>query len=133
MSSPPPPPPSSTPLEKVVAGLSAIVAQFPWIVALLGLYPVSIYQPGIYQDGATPWFLVVPAMAGVLAAWLLLRRPWVMLPVFVLAVAMALLAYWVYWHFPADDPIHKLNWILTYCVWSLAIAAAFRFVLDLTR
>jgi hypothetical protein len=126
-------PPASGPtrLENFLTGVSAVLSQFPWIATLIGLYPASIYQPGVYADGATPWFLIVPAIVWVFASWLLFRRPRMMWWLFALSLILAAIVAWLYFYFPADAHIHKLNWILSYCVVSLFVALVFGFILDL--
>jgi hypothetical protein len=115
--------PDAQPVDKIkniIGVVSALVGQIPWALTMWSQYPVSLYQPAIYRGKR--FFVVVPMMIGVVAVSALLRYRaaiWFVLTAFLIITAFV---YWVYETKPPDDPIHAVNWILSYCAFALLMA-----------
>jgi hypothetical protein len=108
-------------IKVCIAGVSAIVGQAPWIVSIMGYYPLSLYQPSIYHG--SEGFLIVPLMAGVVATLAVLRTIkalYVVVPVF---FVLAAIVYWIYKSFGPLSQMHQINWIFSYCLSALLVAA----------
>jgi hypothetical protein len=116
-------------LEKIIAVITAIAGQLPWVVTITGAYPLSLYQPSIYRGKEL--FLIVPAMIAIAATWAVLTYPrramWIIFVIFLFVVA---LVYWMYQGLPTTSPFHFVNWILFYCAFALLFAALTRFIVD---
>lgn len=86
-----------------------------------GLYPLSpLYQPTIYEHKEA--FLIIPGIVAIFASWCIIMRPWAMIPIFIVSVALSGLVYYFYVSFDDKSYINPINWILSYCVFAMAVA-----------
>jgi hypothetical protein len=118
-------------IEKVVAVISGVLGQAPWIATLTTTHSPSLYQPSIYRGKEL--FLLLPLMVGVFATWAVLRwrnTMWFILVIFLLLVTFV---YWAYDNFGPLSPIHPINWLLFYCTFALFMAALARLVIDVFK
>ena len=120
---PSPSPPSL--LEQVIGGAgSFVLSQIPAGLVVTGIYPFSLYQPGIYHSAQ--WFLLIPfgltlAALFVVAKWL--WTFWLFLAAFLIFGGCVA---WIYFSFPAEHYVHMVNWILSYCTIGLLAVLLFR-------
>jgi hypothetical protein len=71
---PPPSSPASV-VEQVIGGIgSFILSQIPAGLVVTGIYPLSLYQPGIYHS--VEWFLLVPFGLTLAALFIVARWLW---------------------------------------------------------
>jgi hypothetical protein len=115
-------------LDKVAAAISAVTAQVPWITTVSGWYSISLYQPSIYRGKEL--FLIAPLMVAVMAVWSLLNFRNAIWGVFVAFCITFAFVYWVYTSFPPENPIHAINWVLSYCLFALFVAALGKLVVS---
>jgi hypothetical protein len=121
----------SATLDRIAAAASAVIAQIPWLATVTGTYNISLYQPAIYRGKEL--FLVAPLMVAVMAVWCVLRYRGAMWGIFVAFCLMLALVYWIYTSFPVESPLHAANWILSYCVFALFVAALGNLLISFRR
>jgi hypothetical protein len=98
-----------------------LIGMLPPALTGFGLYPLSpLYQPAIYEHKEP--FLIIPGMVAVFASWCIILKPWSMIPIFVISLALSALVYYFYVTLDDASPINPVNWILSYCVFALAVA-----------
>jgi|ERR1022692_943942 hypothetical protein len=115
--------------SKIIAGiLSVTVGQLPSILVFFGVN-ASLYQPGIYR-GLMP-LLIIPLMVGIVSTWAIIRWSGAMWINLVIFLVLAAIVYAILQSFPAAHWIHPINWIMSYCAFSLVVAALVRLVFDL--
>ncbi|MBZ9657252.1 hypothetical protein [Phyllobacterium lublinensis] len=119
---------ASTKLEQLIGGLTLVA---PIAATVTNFYPVSIYQPGIYEDAVVKFLLIIPVALGTLLTFTCMSSNSRLVKCFIAAVALAIIVAGIYFGFPADHWIHKWNWILSYCVWACFAPVLVKFVLSL--
>jgi hypothetical protein len=115
--------------EKVIALATAALGQAPWVTTITGAYPLSLYQPGVYHGKEL--FLAVPIMVAIVASWAVMRWRQLMWAIFAIFIVVAVCVYWIFDTFPVTDPIHAINWVLSYCAFALLVAALGGLAMDL--
>src|SRR5712664_1246929 len=105
-------------IEKVIGLFCGVVSQIPAGSVAVAGHPLSLYQPLIYEGKEL--FLLIPVVLAVFSVWLGLRNTKGILVLLVLTLTLAGLVWWIYDGFPASHRIHAVNWLLSYCVLSLA-------------
>jgi hypothetical protein len=115
-------------IKRAIVLVLAIAGQAPSAITAIGVYPISLYHPGIYH-GLEP-FLLIPLMIAVIATWAVLQWRLSMAGIFVLFIVLAVFVLYVYQTYPPSNSIHQINWILSYCAVALFMAAFSRFVTD---
>jgi hypothetical protein len=123
--------PTSDLVETGLTLVSSVLGQVPSIATVAGIHSFSLYQPSIYHGKEL--FLLFPAMTGLFASWSIFRwrnAMWVVLAIFVPLAGFVYLAYDSYGPL---SPIHPVNWILSYCAFSLFIAALAGVTMDVVK
>jgi hypothetical protein len=124
MSVPPPPSPPSL-LNQLLGGIgSFILSQIPAGSVVTDIYPLSLYQPGIYHS--IEWFLLIPVGLTLAILFVIAKWPWAFWLVLLSFLILGGCVAWIYVSFPVEDRVHMVNWVLSYCVIGLLGALLFR-------
>jgi hypothetical protein len=110
-------------IETVITVVTALLGMLPPALTATGVYPLSLYQPVVYNH--KEYFLVIPVIVALVAAWSILHYPRSKTVVAVLsgtAVVLALLVWYLFEAYPATHPVHPFNWVLSYCVVAIVLA-----------
>lgn len=113
---------------KWIALFFTVIGQLPTLATFTGVHPISLYQPAIYHD--KEYFLLVPVMVGLFATWCVLRWPKAMWAVLAIFLMLTSVVYYVYDNLGPLSPVHPINWVLSYCVFALCLAALTRLTID---
>jgi hypothetical protein len=116
---------------KVIAFIGGLAGQLPSFMTVTGWFPLSLYQPLIYRG--KEWFLLIPLVLGVLATCSVIRWGSAKFVVGGLGIILAIFVYWALVFFPVSSPMHPINWILSYCVIALGVAAITGGLIDRVR
>ena len=117
--------------EKIIAIVVWVISQIPAASTGVGRYRISIYQPSIYNGKEA--FLIVPALVAVFSIWVAIQHRRAVWGIFVVAILLAGVVWWVYERYPATHWVHAVNWVLSYCVASLFASVVARLVIDLKQ
>jgi hypothetical protein len=108
-------------LDKLISACSMLIGMLPPALTGFGWYPLSpLYQPRFYEHQEP--FVIIPVMVAMFASWSIIHKSWAMIPIFIISICLAALVYYLYVSLDDASPFNAVNWILSYCVFALAIA-----------
>ncbi|QWW72055.1 hypothetical protein [Rhizobium sp. WYJ-E13] len=113
--------------DKVLGWGQLIFSQIPGLVAIFIDRRWSLYQPGIYKGYEA--FLLLPFFVAVVSTWSVRvykrKAMWGLVPAFALIFCTV---YWIFRNVDITNPIHTLNWALSYCLVALLFASFYGLV-----
>lgn len=100
--------------------VSLVLSQMPVGLVFAGFDKFSVYQPSFYRGKEL--FLLIPLLIGAFSTWAIMRSHRAMYWIFPIGIIFGVTNFLIFEFVSLESRLHTINWILSYCTYSLIVA-----------